>query len=152
ACFLVKADGGSTIVVDPPAANLGYAIPSVPAAAVTVSHNHTDHNNSAGVTGTFTLVDGRPVTARQEMTAGGITFTMIPGFHDDANGTVRGQNTIMRWTQAGLKMAHFGDLGQEQLTPAQLADLQDLDIIFVPAGGFFTVTPERMARYVTELR
>ncbi len=48
-------------------------------------------------------------------------------------------NTIVRWTQAGLKMAHFGDLGQEQLTDAQLADLRDLDVIFVPAGGFFTV-------------
>ena len=44
----------------------------------------------------------------------------------------------MRWNQAGLKIAHFGDLGQEQLTAAQLADLQNLDILFLPAGGFFT--------------
>jgi uncharacterized protein (TIGR03437 family) len=152
ACFIVKADGGATVIADPPAASLGYAIPAVAADAVTISHNHTDHNNSAGVTGKFTLIDGRPVTARQEMTVAGVPFVLIPGFHDNSNGTVRGQNTIVRWTQAGLKMAHFGDLGQEQLTAAQLADLRDLDILFVPAGGFFTVTPERMAQYVTELR
>jgi uncharacterized protein (TIGR03437 family) len=151
-CFILKSDGGPTVVADPPAANLGYAIPQIAADAVTISHNHTDHNNSAGVSGNFTLIDGRPVTTRQEITAAGITFTMIPGFHDNSNGSVRGPNTIMRWTQAGLKMAHFGDLGQEQLTEAQLADLRDLDIIFVPAGGFFTVTPERMAQYVAELR
>src|SRR5205814_10064845 len=113
ACFILKTDGGPVVFVDPPVASLGYAIPAVAADAVTISHNHTDHNNSAGVTGKFTLIDGRPITARQEITAAGITFAMIPGFHDNAGGTVRGQNTIMRWTQAGLKMAHFGDLGQE---------------------------------------
>jgi uncharacterized protein (TIGR03437 family) len=151
-CFILKAGAGATVVVDPPVASLGYTIPAVAADVVTISHNHTDHNNSAGVSGKFTLIDGRPVTARQEMTAAGITFTMIPGFHDNSNGSVRGPNTIMRWTQAGLNMAHFGDLGQDQLTAAQLADLHDLDVIFVPAGGFFTVTPERMAQYVAELR
>jgi uncharacterized protein (TIGR03437 family) len=151
-CFILKSDGGATVVADPPATNLGYAIPPIAADAVTISHNHTDHNNSAGVSGNFTLIDGRPVITRHEMTTAGITFTMIPGFHDNSNGSIRGPNTIMRWTQAGLKMAHFGDLGQEQLTEAQLADLRDLDIIFVPAGGFFTVTPERMAQYVAELR
>ena len=46
------------------------------------------------------------------------------------------------------KIAHFGDLGQESLTAAQLADLQNLDILFIAAGGFFTVTPERAAQYV----
>jgi uncharacterized protein (TIGR03437 family) len=152
ACFILKSAGGPTVVADPPVASQGYAIPTDAADAVTISHNHTDHNNSAGVSGKFTLIDGRPVTTRQEMTAAGITFVLIPGFHDNSNGTARGQNTMVRWTQSGLKMAHFGDLGQEQLTAAQLADLRDLDVIFIPAGGFFTVSPERMAQYVTELR
>jgi len=150
--FVLTSDGGPTVVVDPPAANLGYVIPPITADAVTISHNHGDHNNSAGIGGKFTLIDGRPITARQEMTAAGITFTLIPGFHDNTGGTTRGQNTIVRWTQAGLKIAHFGDIGQEQLTAAQVADLQGLDIMFFPAGGFFTVSPERAAQYVTELK
>ena len=77
---------------------------------------------------------------------------MIPGFHDNQNGAVRGPNTIMRWDQAGLKIAHLGDLGQDQLTAAQMADLTGLDVLFIPAGGFFTVTPERAAAYVNELK
>jgi uncharacterized protein (TIGR03437 family) len=151
ACFILKSDT-ATVVTDPPVASVGYAIPSVAANAVTISHNHTDHNNAAGVGGQFTLIDGRPVTARQQVTAAGIPFIQIPGFHDNANGTARGQNTIVTWTQSGLKMAHFGDLGQEQLTAAQLADLRDLDVLFIPAGGFFTFSPERAAQYVAELR
>jgi uncharacterized protein (TIGR03437 family) len=152
ACFVLTSAGGPTVVTDPPVASLGYTLPSLNADAVTITHNHTDHNNAAGVGGKFTLVDGRPTTARQEMTAGGLPFVLIPGFHDNTNGTTRGPNTIMRWNQAGLKIAHFGDLGQEQLTAAQLADLQSLDILFIPAGGFFTISPERAAGYVRELK
>jgi uncharacterized protein (TIGR03437 family) len=151
-CFVLRTDGGPTVVTDPPVASLGYTLPTLNADAVTITHNHTDHNNSAGVGGKFTLVDGRPITARQEMTAAGLAFVMIPGYHDNQNGAVRGPNTIMRWNQAGLRIAHFGDLGQEQLTAAQLADLQDLDILFLPAGGFFTVSPDRAAGYVRELK
>src|SRR5262249_42888731 len=151
ACFILKTSS-TTVVTDPPVPSVGYAIPVVSADAVTVSHNHTDHNNSSGVGGRFTLIDGRPVTARQEMTAAGIPFILIPGFHDNTGGTMRGQNTIVRWTQGGLRIAHFGDLGQETLTDAQLADLRDLDILFIPSGGFFTVSPERAAQYISELK
>jgi uncharacterized protein (TIGR03437 family) len=152
ACFLIQTRGGPTVLTDPPAPSIGYALPAVSPDAVTVTHNHTDHNNTAGVPGAFTLIDGRPTTARQEMAAGSLKFVLIPGFHDNMNGSLRGPNTMMRWTQAGLNIAHLGDLGQDDLTPAQLADLQNLDILFIPAGGFFTVTPERAAAYVNQLK
>jgi uncharacterized protein (TIGR03437 family) len=77
---------------------------------------------------------------------------MIPGFHDNTGGSARGQNTIMRWTQSGMRFAHFGDLGQEQLTAAQLQDLTNLDVMFVPAGGGPTMSTERAAQYVGELK
>ena len=96
ACFVLTSAGGPTVVTDPPVASLGYTLPSLNADAVTITHNHTDHNNSAGVGGKFTLVDGRPTTTRQEITAGGLPFVMIPGFHDNTNGSTRGPNTIMR--------------------------------------------------------
>ena len=149
--FILRTTGGPTVVTDPPVASVGYAIPAVAADAVTITHNHTDHNNAAGVGGTPVLVDGRPVTARTEMPAAGMTFTLIPGFHDNQNGAQRGPNTMIAWTQAGLKIAHLGDLGQDQLTDAQASELRNLDILFVPAGGFFTITPERAAAYVKEL-
>src|SRR6266702_8549986 len=84
-CFVLRSDGGPTVVTDPPAPSVGYTLPALTADAVTITHNHTDHNNSAGVGGKFTLIDGRPVTARQEMTAAGLKFVLIPGFHDNQN-------------------------------------------------------------------
>jgi uncharacterized protein (TIGR03437 family) len=150
-CFVLRTVGGPTVITDPPVPSVGYTLGTLTADAVTVSHNHTDHNNAAGISGQFTLVDGRPVTTRQTMSAAGTTFTLIPGFHDNQNGAQRGPNTIIRWTQAGLNIVHLGDLGQDDLTDAQLADLQGIDILFIPAGGFFTVTPERAAGYAAQL-
>ncbi|HJZ96012.1 MAG TPA: MBL fold metallo-hydrolase, partial [Candidatus Solibacter sp.] len=150
-CFVVRTAGGTTVVTDPPAASVGYTLPALSADAVTITHNHSDHNNVAAVTGA-TLVDGRPATARQQMNAAGTTFVLIPGFHDNQNGATRGPNTIIRWTQAGLNLVHLGDLGQEQFTDAQLADLENIDILFVPAGGFFTVTPAQAAGWVAQLK
>src|SRR5438034_10767064 len=69
ACFYLQTEGGPTLAVDPPAASQGYPLPATAADAVTISHNHPDHNNSAGVRGSPVLVDGRPTTARTEMTA-----------------------------------------------------------------------------------
>jgi uncharacterized protein (TIGR03437 family) len=150
-CFILKT-GGVTVVTDPPVASVGYTLPPMTADAVTVTHNHTDHNNASAVSGTFTLVDGRPVTTRQEMAGAGTNFVLIPGFHDNQNGAARGPNTMITWTQGGMKIAHLGDFGQDSFTDAQLADLQNVDILFIAAGGFFTVTPAQAAAFVKQLR
>ena len=61
-CFVLRSIGGPTVVTDPPAPSVGYALPSLTADAVTVTHNHSDHNNVAAVSGNFSLVDGRTAT------------------------------------------------------------------------------------------
>jgi len=150
--FVVQTEGGPTVVADPPSPPLGYTIPEVMADAVTVSHDHPDHNFTQGVRGSFTLVDGRPVATRTQMTAAGMAFVLIPGFHDAQGGNAAGPNTIIQWTQGGLRFAHFGDFGQEQLTDAQLADLQNLDVLIIPAGGVFTIETEEAAAIAAQLR
>jgi len=152
-CFVIETgDGRPVVITDPPVASVGYALPAIEADVVTVSHNHTDHNNTAGVRGNFTTVDGRPVTVRREMTAAGMNFLLLPGFHDNQNGAARGANTIIRWTQGGLSLAHLGDFGQDRLSEEQAAGLRDLDVLFVPAGGFFTIDAAAAARLVDELK
>jgi uncharacterized protein (TIGR03437 family) len=39
----------------------------------------------------------------------------------------------------------MGDMGQDALTDAQLTDLQNVDVMLFPAGGYFTVDPDQAA-------
>jgi uncharacterized protein (TIGR03437 family) len=150
-CFVVRSEGGPTVVTDPPAASTGYPLPALTADVVTVSHNHSDHNYTAGIGGAFTLVDGRPVTARTETTAARMPFILLPGWHDNQNGALRGSSTIIRWTQNGIVFAHMGDFGQDELSAEQLDGLRGVDVLFMPSGGFYTVDAERAAAIVSRI-
>ena len=150
-CFIIQTASGPVVVTDPPAASVGYSIPGIAADVVTVTHNHSDHNNTAGVKGNFQVADGRTVSTRTQMTAANLPFVLIPGFHDGQGGNVTGPNTMIQWTQSGLRFAQLGDMGQDALTEAQLADLQNLDVLLFPAGGYFTVDPDQAAALVAQI-
>src|SRR5687768_16371417 len=44
-CFVMRTPGGTTVLMDPVAYEIGYKPPTVTADVVTVSHEHPDHNN-----------------------------------------------------------------------------------------------------------
>ena len=113
-----------------------------------VTHEHGDHN-------AVEVVGGSPQTIRS--TAGTLEsplgdVTAIASEHDDAAGTRRGPNTIFVFTLDGLRIAHFGDFGQEALRPEQQQALGEIDVLFLPVGGGPTIGGERSAAIVRALR
>jgi uncharacterized protein (TIGR03437 family) len=146
--FHIQTEGGPAVVSDPPAANFGFLFPTTPADAVTISHTHGDHTGVGGVMGTPTMVDGRNVTERREVTAAGTTFTIIPGFHDTQSAT---RNALITWTLGGLRFLQGGDYGQASLTEAQLNDLRNIDVAFIAASTPTLVPPQAKA-FIDQLR
>src|SRR5262245_10026914 len=146
--FHIQTEGGPAVVSDPPAANFGFLFPTTPADAVTISHIHADHTGVGGVLGTPAMVDGRNVTERREVTAAGMTFTIIPGFHDTQGAT---RNSLITWTQGGLRFLQGGDYGQASLTEAQLNDLRNIDVAFIAASTPTLVPPQAKA-FIDQLR
>ena len=135
ASFLITSEEGTRIITDPYATGMGISYGEIKEAAdiVMVSHEHGDHNNAAAVSGSPQLVKGASV---QE--AKGIKFKGIASFHDDAEGSQRGPNTIFCFTVDDVKLCHLGDLGH-QLSEGQIADIGDVDVLLIPVGGFFTI-------------
>jgi uncharacterized protein (TIGR03437 family) len=146
--FLVQTEKGPTVISDPPSNNLGFLFPATPADVVTVSHIHGDHTNIAAVQGTPVLIDGRNATEFQEVIAGDMSFTVIPGFHD-VQGMAR--NSIITWTQGGIRFAQCGDYGQATLTRDQMNNLRGIDVAFI-AASTPTTPPTLMKEFIEQLR
>jgi L-ascorbate metabolism protein UlaG (beta-lactamase superfamily) len=120
-------------------------IEGVSADLLLVTHEHGDHNG-------VDAIGGDPQTIRS--TAGSYDDAGVVGIaseHDDVAGTRRGPNTIFRFDFGGARIAHLGDFGQTGLRHEQRAAIGDIDILFVPVGGFATIGGGRAAEVVQEL-
>ena len=135
ACFLVTSAAGLRVITDPYAVGGGidYSPIEETADVVVVSHDHGDHNNIEAVQGKPEVIKG-PGTK----TAKGIRFRGVATSHDTSHGTQRGANTVLCFTIDDLRLCHLGDLGHV-LNPAQVTEINAVDILFVPVGGFFTI-------------
>ena len=154
--FVLTTPGGTRIALDP-YGQIGYPLPSgVIADAVFITHEHGDHNNAALIQGSPKvfrgLIPGGWATIRERI--GDALVYSVPSFHDDQGGTSpRGFNALFVIETCGLRIAHFGDLGQTALTEGQLRALGTIDILLIPVGGGpFTVNGEQAWRITDLLR
>ncbi len=154
--FLLESAAGTRIVMDPIPKGIGYDPPAALAAdAVTVSHEHADHNNVA-------LVAGKPKVLRG-LTADKKGWTKIVDkvkeiavrsvgvYHDGKKGAERGLNTVFVFDVGNLRVAHLGDLGH-LLDDKQLDAIGVVDVLLVPVGGFYTIDGQTAGRVVDQLR
>jgi L-ascorbate metabolism protein UlaG (beta-lactamase superfamily) len=105
-CFLLTAESGYSILTDPCDSETGYDLHDIVCDAVTVSHDHHDHNCLASV-------KGAPLVIRTPGAhlAGEISVTGFSSFHDDAKGARRGENIVFLFQIDGLHILHLGIWG-----------------------------------------
>jgi len=141
AMFVLRAPDGTGVLLDP-YGDIGYRLPDaaeLDVDAVTVSHEHFDHNNVALGSGATVLrgltADGYAEIDEQ---VGEVVFRTVASFHDEEEGAARGRNAIFILEVAGLRIVHLGDLGH-RLSDEQIAAIGEVDVLLVPVGGFFTI-------------
>lgn len=151
------AAGDTTVFVDPFGDMSGLAdrgmrfdypaISGVRADLVLVTHEHRDHNGVAAI-------DGSPAVLRS--TAGRLSSPVgevlaVASEHDAKAGTERGPNTIFVFDLGGVRVCHFGDFGQRALREEQREAIGQVDLLFLPVGGGFTIDADRAAAIAAEL-
>lgn len=144
--FLISLDDTLRIVTDPFDSTVGYPLPDESADICMVSHDHFDHNCVSVIKGNPQVVKG--VGEKQ---AKGIRFKGVGSFHDETQGSQRGENTIWTLELGGIKLAHLGDLGID-LSDSQVKEIGAVDILFVPTGGFYTIDAATAFRVVSKLK
>ena len=141
-----KLKGKTTSVITDPFSNdTGLKFPKVEANIVTITHDHTDHNNSKGVGGDPVVVNGAG-----EYEIGGVSIFGVPSYHDAKGGEERGRNTIYVIRIDGINVCHLGDLGHK-LSTSELDEIGTVDILLVPVGGVYTVDAAGANEVVSQL-
>lgn len=80
----------------------------------------------------------------------GVEILGIDTFHDSVGGKERGRNIVYHFKCDGISLVHLGDLGCK-LTPNQVEDLNGVDILFVPVGGFYTIDLPLVHQIISQL-
>ncbi|HVR63275.1 MAG TPA: MBL fold metallo-hydrolase [Polyangia bacterium] len=155
-CFVLETATGTRVVMDPIPKGLGYDLPAgLKADAVTISHEHPDHNNVALLVNKPRILRGltadRKGWAKIDTKVKDVAVRSVGVYHDDALGADRGLNTVFLFEVAGLRIAHLGDLGH-LLTDEQLSAIGAVDVLLVPVGGAFTIDGPQASRVVDQLR
>lgn len=133
ACFRMTAQDGTTVITDPYDESVGIDMIPLKADLITMSHEHHDHCETS-------MIVGDPVIARgpQLAQAGCVAARAVNSWHDDAQGKLRGFNTVRIFTMDGLKIVHMGDQGcmpDEDVLEA----IAGADVMMIPVGGTYTV-------------
>ena len=147
-CFLITSDKGTKLITDPytVGGGINYSPIKESADIVTVSHDHSDHNNVSAVQGRPQIIKGSGIK-----NVSGIEFKGIVTYHDKSQGKERGGNTVFCFTLDSIKLCHLGDLGH-LLSQEQIASIGDVDILFIPVGGFFTIDADEATQVCAQLR
>jgi L-ascorbate metabolism protein UlaG (beta-lactamase superfamily) len=149
ASFTITSDNGTVIVTDPYDPDeygdeLTYDMVRDRADGTVVSHAHPDHSYVQGLSGSPKILKGSGEI-------NGIAVTGIKTFHDDSGGKKRGANTVFRLTIDGISIGFLGDLGHI-LSPEQITDLGQVDILLAPVGGTYTIDAHMAALLVKAVK
>ena len=147
--FKLKGKKG-TVVTDPYHEYVGFRMPSTSADIVTVSHDHQDHNAIEQISGTARRKNPFIINQAGEYEVGGISVFGVPSYHDDKQGSLRGNNIIFTTLIDHVSVCHLGDLGHD-LTPALIEAIGSVDVLLIPVGGVYTIDPKLATKIIHTL-
>ena len=150
-CFHISVsnykDHSAEIVIDPFSEDIGLKLPSLSADIVLVTHDHDDHNNVKGIKGNPFTIDGPG-----EYEVKDVFIQGIPSFHDDKEGKEKGLNTIYVFEVEEMRFCHLGDIGQKELTDAQLERIGHVDVLMIPVGGAgYTISSSEAQKIISQI-
>ena len=108
--------------------------------------HHHDHDAVENLKGEPRIID----KAGQYTPEPDVRVTAVKGFHDDEQGSKRGETLLFLIETEGLRIVHLGDLGCA-LDNNQLEQLKKPDILMIPIGGFYTIGAEQAKQTAEQL-
>jgi len=142
-----RKEGETKIIIDPFDADfVGLKFSKTEGDVVLISHNHKDHSNAKGVGGSPFIID-----TPGEYEIKDVFIKGIPAFHDNSNGKERGSVIMFTIKAEEMKIGFLSDLGQKELSSDQIDDLGNIDILFIPIGGTYTIGAKDATEIISQI-
>jgi L-ascorbate metabolism protein UlaG (beta-lactamase superfamily) len=147
----IVSSKGTVIIADPFDLPKKHGIPQ--ADIVTGSHTHSDHHDGAFEARTTARMSNNLV---ETFTVKDVKVTGIDSSHRDniIEEYSENSNTIYVFDVDGIRIAHMGDMGQDQLTPDQLKKMGKVDIVFTRFSNKveYGASTEKTITLITQLK
>lgn len=151
-CFKITLQGDkkskqwTSVLIDPYKESIGLKLPKMEADVLLLTHDHHDHNNKECLKTTPFVIDGPGEYEVRNMFIKGVS-----SFHDENGGSERGVNTIYTILAENINICHMGDFGEKELNSKQLEKVGDVDVLFIPVGGVYTIDAKGAARVISQI-
>ncbi|MBI5787049.1 MAG: MBL fold metallo-hydrolase [Candidatus Niyogibacteria bacterium] len=148
-CFKISS-GEFVLAFDPPSKKSSFKSPRFRAEVVLVSHDHDDHNG-------YDMISGKEneeplkVNGPGEYETKGVFIRGFDSFHDSVSGKKHGRNSIYTVELEDMKLCHFGDFGEKELSAQTLESIGQIDVLFLPVGGGTVIEAENAAKISNQL-
>jgi L-ascorbate metabolism protein UlaG (beta-lactamase superfamily) len=120
--YMIISKSGTVIVADP-----NLPVEGIKPDVITVTHEHGDHMDKNFLAKNSTVKQS--IAKPEAFTVKDVNVISIASTH--SGDTINNTNTIYVFEVNGLRIAHMGDIGQEELSEEQLAALGKIDIAFM---------------------
>jgi len=148
-CFRLRGKEG-LVITDPYGSSVGFPLPKLSADVVTISHDHTDHNQIQAVKSTTSREKPFVIDQPGEYEVQGISVYGYPSFHDNSKGAERGRNVMFSIFLDDVHILHLGDLGHA-LDDQVIENIPEVDVLIVPVGGVYTLDPAGAVEAISRL-
>ena len=144
-CFKIQ-NKDIILITDPFHKSIGLRPPYGSADIVTISHDHFDHNNYSVIKDDPFIID-----SAGEFEIKKIIIKGIDSYYDNKEGKERGGNIIYTMEMDEIRICHLGDLEQNALVNGQLEKIGQVDILFIPVGGIFTIDWKSASAIISQI-
>ena len=142
-CVMIKTTE-STLITDPFPDSIGIRMPELKSDVVTISNSHPNHSFIDSKSQYDHVIDG---PGEYEIAGYYITGIGTPLNANDESDHI---NTIYSIRAEGLTITYLGDISQS-LSPSQAQELDQTDVLIVPAGGVCTLDISKIAELANRI-